>query len=120
MKHRVMILLSLTGIFLLAILISACRPEAGSNLVQPTATSTSQPMSTVTMASMGSVISARLPPCQFTQDVSVTVPALQTTSLDRYILSEPTVVMTSSKDVSTLHVLQWLPDNRRLLIKRFF
>ena len=120
MNRCLSILFALTSVLLWAVLVSACKPESRSQVLQPTAAPSIPLLLTVTAVSTSNDTSARLPPCQFSQDVSVTASTLQATPIDKFVFLKPTVVMTSSEKTSTLDVVQWLPDNRRLLVKRSF
>jgi dipeptidyl aminopeptidase/acylaminoacyl peptidase len=119
MNRRLSILFALTSVLLGAVLVSACKPESRSQLVQQASTATIQPTVTVTSetaTAMTALTSTLRQPaaCQFTNTALVT----SSSPTESYTFSEPQVVFTSTKQ-GVLEIYGWLPDNSHLLINGY-
>jgi hypothetical protein len=120
MNRRLSILLALTSVLLWAVLISACKPESRSQVLQPASTPSAPPTSAaMTGASVAPAVAItstlRKPPaCQFN---NVAAPA-SSPSVTSYIFSEPAVVYTRTGS-GILSIYSWLPDSNHLLINGY-
>lgn len=117
MNRRLSILFALTSVLLGAVLVSACKPEAGSQVSQPTNVPSVQPTTTATtgasVASTGAVTSTmnKPPACQFTGTAAGVTPL----ATESFVFSEPKVIFTSTSKV-ILPIYGWLPDSTQLII----
>jgi|GEM_PF-2418602 hypothetical protein len=116
MNRRLSILFALTSILLVAVLVSACKPETRSSPAQQASTATAQPAPTATAGTTAStsVVTSTLnkpPACRFNSTAPIT--ALQT--IESYTFSEPRVVYTRTKPTG-LFIYGWSPNSKQLLI----
>jgi dipeptidyl aminopeptidase/acylaminoacyl peptidase len=120
MNRRLSIQLALTSILLWAVLVSACKPETRSQVLQPTnapsAPPTSVAMTGASVAPAVAITSTLNTPsaCQFSKIVSGN--SIPPASLNDYIISPLTPILS---DTSRMNIYDWIPDNKRLIISRF-
>jgi hypothetical protein len=111
MKQRMIVLFGLMAFW---VMVSACKPESGSQAPQPTIVVSPSSSSTTTVAST-STVSNKSVQCQFNGGISNPNSQTSTSDQKNYTLSEPTIVLTSPTPLS---VEGWLPNNRDLLTIR--
>ncbi len=124
------------GILMLALL-AACAVSVGGETLPPQPTATSAPTFTpvlpivtvtprqpVATSVPSTTPTADSPGIEPKQPPACTFPLAQTTTVEsqpeNYTFSEPKVVLTNGDADAAISVVEWLPDNQRVLIMREF
>jgi hypothetical protein len=118
MNRHLSILLTLTSVVLGAVLVSACKPESRSQVLQPTVAPAVLPSSTATIANAASAtiipIANKVPVCQFKAGSSTS--PVSPPSINDYTVSSFTPIFTNT---TGMNIYGWLPDNEHLIISRW-
>jgi hypothetical protein len=117
MKRCLSVLLSLTGVLLLVVVSSACKPETRSRPAQQVSAATAQPTATVdTAAAMVTVTTTvnEPPACQF--NTAIPNNPLSSSSISAYVVSPLNPIFTNT---SGMNIYGWLPDNEHLIMSRW-